>query len=457
MLDRTNVVTLDGLEARPPEFSDESLALRFAEQHASSLRYVDAWSKWLIWDGRRWAIDETRRAFDLSRAICRAASAECNDKTAKLIASAKTVAATLSLARSDRRLAATVDQWDADAWLLNTPGGVVDLKTGATTCVTTAEYLSRATHYMTKMTAVASGGSCPRFLTFLDEITGGDQSLRDFLQRLFGYGISGSTREHALAFLYGTGSNGKSVLINTISGILADYHRTAPIETFTASNTDRHPTELACLQGRRLVTAIETEEGRRWAESKIKALTGGDKIAARFMRADFFEFTPAFKLVIAGNHKPGLRSVDEAIRRRFHLVPFTVTIPEEKRDFELGEKLKEEWPGILQWMIDGCLDWQERGLAPPDAVTAATRAYLEAEDALSAWLDECCEQSPQEWEATNTLFSSWRSWADKAGEYAGTQKRFVQNLEGRGYLPERKRHGRGFRGLKVEMADFHHV
>src|SRR5262249_4902153 len=150
--------------------------------------------------------------------------------------------------------------------------------------------------------------------------------------RLLGYALTGLTIEHALFFLYGTGANGKSVLMSTVAGILGSYHRTAPIETFTASTSERHPTDLAGLRGARLVTAVETEEGRRWAESKIKALTGGDRIAARFMRQDFFEFTPQFKLVIAGNHKPGLRSVDEAIRRRFNLVPFTVTIPKAERD-----------------------------------------------------------------------------------------------------------------------------
>src|SRR5262249_7748703 len=161
---------------------------------------------------------------------------------------------------------------------------------------------------------------------------------------------------------------------------------------------DRHPTELAGLHGARLVTATETEEGRQWAESKIKVLTGGDKIAARFMRQDFFEFTPQFKLVIAGNHKPGLRSVDEAIRRRLHLIPFTVTIPPNQRDAQLPNKLKAERPGILAWMIQGCLDWQERGLCPPTVVTDATVAYLEAEDALSAWMDDCCRRDPQAWE-----------------------------------------------------------
>lgn len=355
-------------EPRPPAFTDEALALRFAEQHAGQLRYIAKLSKWHVWCGTHWREDQTLGAFDEARKICRAASAECNNaKVAKAVASAKTVAAVLSLSRSDRRLAATIEQWDLDDWLLNTPTGTIDLLTGKLRD-------HRATDYITKSTAVAPAGQCPIFLRFLAEVTAGDRELQSFLQRLFGYSLTGCTREHALAYFYGLGANGKSALIFTAFGILGDYHTTAPIETFTASGTDRHPTELAGLWGARLVTATETEEGRRWAESRIKTLTGGDKIAARFMRQDFFGFTPQFKLVIAGNHKPGLKSVDEAIRRRFHLVPFTVTIPENKRDLELGERLKVEWPGILQWMIDGCLAWQEQGLAPPEAVTAATAA-----------------------------------------------------------------------------------
>src|SRR5262249_42358551 len=154
-----------------------------------------------------------------------------------------------------------------------------------------------------------------------------DTALANYLQRLFGYALTGSTREHSLHFAYGTGANSKGTIINTVANVLGDYHETAPIETFTASPFDRHPCDLADLHGARLVTATETEEGRRWAESRIKALTGGDRIKARFMRQDFFEYIPQFTLIIMGNHKPGLRSVDEAIRRRFHLIPFTVTIP----------------------------------------------------------------------------------------------------------------------------------
>jgi len=432
---------------RPPAFSDEALALRFADLHAEDLRYVSAWGKWYRWTGTHWQVEDTMLAFNEARAVCRRAAAECSSTNlARNLASAKTVAAVERLARADRRLAATIEQWDTDPWLLNTPGGVVDLRTGALRP-------HRPTDYLTRITAVAPGGSCATWDTFLHRATDGDGDLQAFLQRIFGYALTGDTSAQALFFLFGTGANGKSVCIDTIAGILGDYHRTAPIEAFTASSTDRHPTELAGLRGARLVTAVETEEGRRWAESKIKALTGGDKIAARFMRGDFFEYTPQFKLVIAGNHKPGLRSVDEAIRRRFHLVSFNVTIPAEERDSKLKERLQAEWPGILQWMIDGCQHWKEYGLLPPKAVVAATAAYLEAEDAMSAWIDDCCVRDPNEWTSSNELFASWRTWAERAGEPFGSTKSFAQNLETREFEPSRKNHSRGFRGIAINRSD----
>jgi putative DNA primase/helicase len=218
--------------------------------------------------------------------------------------------------------------------------------------------------YCTKSTAVtAAEGEPALFLAFLDKIMDGDKEMVAYLQRVFGYCCTGATTEHAMFFFYGAGSNGKSVLLSTIAGILGDYHKTASIETFTAQTGSSHPTDLAHLMGARLVTSIETEEGRRWAESKIKALTGGDAISARFMRQDFFTFKPQFKLIVAGNHKPSLRTVDEAIKRRLHMVPFAVTIPAEERDIDLAEKLKAEWPQILNWMIHGCLEWQHIGLA----------------------------------------------------------------------------------------------
>jgi putative DNA primase/helicase len=432
---------------RPPEFSDEALALEFAGRFRAELRYCAAWGKWLHYQGGRWRTDDTLLAFDLARTLCREASNRANDpKVSANLASAKVVAAVERLAKTDRRLAATSDQWDSDPWVLNTPAGVVDLRTGAVRPHNPADHL-------TKITGASPAEGCPTWLRFLDRITAGDKDLQAFMQRMAGYSLTGSTSAHALFFAYGTGANGKSVIVETFAGIWGDYHKQAPIETFTASTSERHPTDLAGLRGARLVTAVETEEGRRWAESRIKSLTGGDTIAARFMRQDFFEFRPQFKLLIAGNHKPGLRSVDEAIRRRFNMLPFAVTIPPEERDEQLTEKLKAEWPGILWWAIQGCLEWQRVGLTPPDAVKQATDAYLEAEDAFEAWIDDCCSKDAGAWATTSLLFKSWKAWADRSGEFAGSTKRFVQTLEARGFSASRTRHARGFLGLRVNHQD----
>lgn len=446
---------IDGnADADPPAFSDEALALRFAERHAGRLRYVATWGRWLVYNGGRWRPDDTLRAFDLVRRMCREAARECgNPKTGIPLASAKTVAAAERLARSDRRLAATSDQWDTDQWLLNTPSGVVDLRTGTTRP-------HRVDDYMTKMTSVSANSACdtPIWKGFLHRIFGDDAELIGFMKRMVGYALTGTTREHALFFLYGTGANGKSTFLSAITGCAGDYHKTSPIETFTASAAERHPTDLAGLRGARLVTAVETEEGRRWAESKIKSLTGGDRISARFMRQDFFEFTPIFKLIVAGNHKPGLRSVDEAIRRRFHLIPFAITIPPEERDQNLGELLQAEWPGILAWAIDGCIEWGERGLGPPAAVHEATAAYLESEDGLAAWMEEAGASDPDAWESTTALYGSYKAWAERSGEYSGSLKKFSQRLEDRaagiGMQKVRSSSGhRGFNGLRLLRPD----
>ena len=180
-------------------------------------------------------------------------------------------------------------------------------------------------------------------------------------------------------------------------------------------------------------------------------LTGGDRISARFMRQDFFEFVPQFKLVIAGNHKPGLRSVDEAIRRRLHLIPFTVKIPPQERDTALPEKLKAEWGGILAWLIEGCLAWQRNGLQPPAAVRAATEEYLSGEDALSTWLDERCERTADGWASRQDLFGSWQRWAEAAREPVGSLKQFIAAMRQQD-MEEHKSVGvRGFRGIRIRQ------
>ncbi len=450
---------------QPPEsgvlipYCDESLTLAFSARHADDLRYCETFGAWFEWQAGRWREDNIRRVFSHARRLCREKSAEAlvsiqNEKTAakiaSLVASAKTVAAVVNLARADARHATAPEDWDADAWLLNTPDGIVDLRSGQTRPHDRAALCS-------KMTAVAAASAeCPRWQRFLDQVTAGDQDLQRFLRRIAGYGLTGSTREHALFFFYGTGANGKGTFLNTLTAVLGDYAKVAGMDTFTESHTDRHPTELAMLRSARIVAAQETEEGRRWAESRIKALTGGDPITARFMRQDFFTYAPQFKLLIAGNHKPGLRNIDEAIRRRFHLLPFTVRIPPEERDPNLFDKLKAEWPAILGWALQGCLEWQAEGLNPPAAVIEATAEYFEDEDSFGRWLAECCVRDPMAHETTRDLYAAWTAWAERSGMSAGSEPKFRGALKARGFESKRLPglNVSGFLGIRLQRKDY---
>ena len=420
-----------------PERSEDDLALRFAERFKNKWRHIASQSSWYRWDKRRWSKEPTLEVFDDARTICREVASKTEQSNeAKKLTSAATVAAVERMSRADRKLAATIEQFDSHDWLLNTPTGVIDLHTGNIQPHDPELYLS-------KMTTVGPKDDCPRWLQFLDEITGGNSELIAFLQRFCGYALTGCTHEHSLLFGHGVGANGKSVFLSTVTGILGDYATHAPIETFTASHNDRHPTELAALQGARLVTAIETEEGRAWAEARVKALTGGDPITARFMRQDFFTFIPKFKLFVVGNHKPRLKSIDEAIKRRLHLVPFEVTISPEKRDEQLAEKLKAEWPGILAWMIEGCVAWQKERLNPPDIVRDATAEYLNAEDAIEQWIIDRCELINDAFDTNQNLYASWSDWAENAGEPHIAKRNFLDRLTARpGLERKRRNHGR---------------
>ncbi len=371
--------------------SDDDLALRFAEAHYADLRFVVKWIRWLEWDGKRWAEDDTLRVFNAARALCRQVRDELTPglKPAQQkllrqrLGAAATIYNVVKLAGNDRRMALTPTQLDTDAWALNTPTGIVDLRTGTVRPHNPAEL-------HTKITAATPGGDCPIWDRTLARVVP-DAEVRAYLQRLFGYGLTGSAREHVAPFFYGPGRNGKGTVAHAVRRALGDYGLEIGAEVLMESHNDRHPTELADLHGARLVVGSEVDTGRRWNEARLKRITGGDPISARRMGKDFFEFEPSHTLVLMGNSKPGLRSVDEAIRGRMHLVDFAVTIPEAERDTELPEKLAAEYGGILAWALHGCMEWQRDGLRAPDSVRAATDRYLQGEDHVAQWLDECCE------------------------------------------------------------------
>lgn len=422
--------------------TDDALALEFTSRYGEDWRYCATWGQWLMWTGKRWKTDDTLLVGHLIRSIGREAALKADShRIASKLASAGTVSSVERLARMDRRHAATTDEWDAELWLLNTPKGVVELRTGAMRA-------HQRTDLMIKMTAgsLVPNSRCDTWLRFIEEATEHDKALEAYLQRVFGYCLTGSTREHALFFLYGTGANGKSVFVNTLLAVLGDYGINAPMETFMASRNDRHPTELAILRGARLVVAAETEQGRSFNESRVKELTGGDQITARNLYQPFFTYTPQFKPILTGNHKPALRNIDEAIRRRLHLIPFTVTVPPDKRDKDLQQKLLAERDGIFEWALKGCINWQRDGLCPPESVRQATDEYFEAEDSVGRWIEERCVKAANARSLTNELFADWKQWAETAGEYVGTQKRFSELLQSRGI--EKWRNTAGLRGLQ---------
>jgi len=344
------------------------------------------------------------------------------------------------------------EQMDPSHFHLNTPAGVIDLSTGQM-------MPPEASFFMTRVTSVSPDFTrpAPRWKQFLKEATGGDPELESYLQRLAGYALTGSNREHMVAFFYGEGGNGKSLFLNCLTAIMGEYAQVAPMDVFVASTYDRHPTDLAGLVGARLVTASETQEGRRWDEAKLKSLTGGDPIKARFMRQDFFTFTPQFTLLFAGNHAPQLANVDAAMKRRMHLVPFTHRPP--KPDHELPDKLREEYPQILAWAIEGSVIWNAAGLSAPDVVLSATEEYLEGEDALGRWIADRCVMRSNATVFSKDLYQDWIKWCQETGEKAGlgySQKRFSQALKTRGLTIWRDTASglRGFRGIELLVGDY---
>ena len=446
--------TPDGGEAAPLPIalSDDAIAEHIASQHGRNWRYVKPWGRWYQWDGDGWREDQKdaahRLCLEATREVAgwRSAQALSQDGKRKLN-SRRTAGAIKDNLGAHPLCAASIEQWDKDPWLLGCPGGVLDLMAGKM-------IEPEQEQYITKRCAVAPKSGAPTlWLEFLKTVTAEDDSLIAYLQRFAGYALTGETAEHALVFLHGSGANGKTVFLHTLSGIMGDYAVAAGIETFTEQKQEHHSTEIARLRGARLVVTEETEQAGHWAEGRIKRLTGGGKIAAHFMRADDFEFTPQFKLLIAGNHKPALRSVDEAIRRRFHLVPFAVTIPQEQRDTQLFEKLRAEWSQILNWMVEGCLAWRDAGLGMPESIQEASAEYLKDEDTLIQWIDECCERDPAARSESSVAYRNYLTWCERSGEHSWSRKRWVNGLEERGFKRVRTATQRMISGFSLKLNE----
>lgn len=432
-----------------PEFSDVALAAAFAARGILDFRWSPGMG-WMTYDGTVWARDEKLKRYDLAKRICVEAAAHAEDEgEAKRIASARTVNAVLQMAQADQLIVAPSSVWDNDPTALNTPGGLLDLKTG--------ELRERNLAYVTQAAAVTPDPSapCPTWERFLNSVFLGDKELIEFMRRSLGYCLTGDRREQVLFFWYGLGANGKSVLVELLQRLGGSYTLKLPASALMQSKGERHPTELAQLRGKRLAVSSELDENSFFNESLIKELTGDDTLTARFMRQDFFEFAMSQKHIIVGNFKPRLRGGDPAMARRMLLVPFNASFKGADRDPLMLDKLKAEAPGIMAWIVSGAMDWARDGLAIPASVRDASAEYMSDHDDLQLWMDECCEREGEG--KAGDLYASFGRWKKSRGEHAPSQTVWGSRITTLPGISKRRSNGIHYRGLRLTFEELRRI
>jgi putative DNA primase/helicase len=452
-------------EAADPR-SDYANALRLARYHGDKLLFVPGIG-WHVWKDPWCADDLAARSIAacLGRDIAGEAAAlnvqasatddaHARERLLKAAADlpgwarqsemASRIDAALGLAAP--MLSAKAERLDADPYLLGCPNGVLDLRTGNLRQHRRDDFITKVvgTDYIRNAQVLA-------WSAFLNRIFRSSPEMIPYLQRLVGYWLTGLTDPALLAVFYGLGANGKTTLVSVVRSVLGDYGGAAPPSFLIARNGESHPTELAMLQGLRWVVASESGEGGRLDEERVKAITGGDTIAARRMRQDFYEFSPTHKAALQTNHKPIIKGMDEGIWRRIALIPFAETIPECERDPHLTEKLKAEMPGVLAWAAAGCREFLEHGLQPPEVVKAATAEYRSDSDVLGAFITEACHSDPASTSPIGTLYAAYQAWCVESGDRPMTKKTMGSRLEERGFEPHRGTAGvRRYRGIAVK-------
>ncbi|MFC4403818.1 phage/plasmid primase, P4 family [Gracilibacillus xinjiangensis] len=447
-----------GVNYKAPEVSNRKKfhrtemgnAERLVARKGEDLRYCVELEAWLLWDGSTWVEDKRKKVERIAIKTFREMYGEIHhltntDERKELWkwaqASERSSVFLNSIARAEAMLPVSQEELNRDPYKLNCQNGVVDLRTG--------ELLEHQREFfMTKNTNVAYDptAECPNWIAFLHNIfkdSNGQvkHELIEFIQRSIGYGLTGDTSEQVAFFFWGTGRNGKSTLMNTIKDLLGDYGKQTNSDTFTTKTYDGGVNnDIARLHGARMVSAVESDDGQKLSEALIKQLTGGEPIIARFLRREFFEFTPEFKIFFTTNHKPIVKGDDEGIWRRIRLIPFNYTIPKEEVDKHLPEKLQNELPGILNWAVEGCLKWQKDGLGEPEDVKAATDEYKEEMDLLSSFIEECCVVHTDTKIEASTLYKEYILWAEMNDEYAVKKRTFNNRMVMKGF---RKRKSTG--------------
>ena len=419
--------------------TDLGNALRLVKLHSENIRYCHPWHKWLVWDTRRWRLDDCgrikKKAKETILRIYRELEKISDKKSRERLfnhairsEADQKIKAMLSMAESESGIPVTPDELDKDPWILNCQNGVLDLRTGVLNAHSKEDMITKICPVPYK-----EDTSCPKWLKFLNTVMDENQSLIDFLRRAVGYSLTGTTGEQCLFFLYGTGANGKTTFLEVILALLNDYARRSDFSTFLVKYNESIRNDIARLKGARFVSAIESSEGKRLAEGIVKQLTGQDMVTARFLRQEYFEYKPEFKIWLAANHKPAIIGSDYAIWRRIKVIPFTVTIPEKLQNPDLPAELKTELPGILRWAVEGCFEWQEVKLKEPKEVKSATETYKNDMDIIGDFLKDFCTILRDSRIAKSELYKKYAEWCEETGEKKMSKKKFGICLLERGF------------------------
>jgi putative DNA primase/helicase len=447
----------------PPTFprTDAGNAELIAALYGEVLKYDHRRGRWLIWDKSRlrWEEDATGNVHILAKRAARSRAKGAlnivnkDESTrefnwAKQSESAYQLRAALDLAKSESPIADDGLEWDAEPWLFGVANGIMDLRTG-TLCSVTQQ------HRITKFSPVTfdAAAKCPRFEQFLTETFCGDGDLIRFVQKGAGYSLTGSTREQCLFACYGEGSNGKSTFLEIMLYVEGDYGVDLPFSVLEAKRYGTTPGEGVNLPGARFAKVVEIREGRRLDEARVKSWTGGDTITVRPLYRNSFSFQPSHKLWLAFNHKPIIEDDSNAMWRRIRLIPFMHTFESQQVDKGLLEKLKVEAPGILNWLIEGCLEWQKTGLKSPAAVERATSDYEAESDPLAAFFDDRCESGIAFQVPKGELWSAYLDWCRANRENHVSRKVFAEKMRSRGFGGGSTGSARYWAGLRLRPAD----
>lgn len=446
------------------ELTDLGNARRFLYYYGNWVRYCPVWRKFFIWKTAKGHWQEDRKnevmnvCYTLSTLIRERElpSVRSEDRREDLskwslkCENANRMDALYRILKGLDELTVEPDIFDRDPFLLALRNGTINLQTGKL-------IKSKTSHYITKGLPINfdEKAECPEWLKFLKRILP-DKENRDFLQRAVGYSLTGDVSEQCLFFMYGTGANGKTTFIETLNRMLGDYARRAPAEMLmTKPASSGASSDIARLIGSRFVVTSELS-AYRFSERILKDLTGTDRIIARFMYGDYFEFYPTHKLWMYGNHKPYIRDSDEGIWRRFRLIPFTEYIPEPEQDKHLQEKLEEELPGIFNWALKGCKVWQESGLSLPEDIKSATFEYRDEMDIFGRFIKDICYEAENATTKASDLYSAYSSWAKSVGERQWSQTAVGLRLRERGFIKNHNRDGILWQGigLKSDISRF---